>query len=1109
MATDTPTVTTADELERELRTRLRGRSLVFELGADFDDFKRFRKPLFDLLRDSRLHEIERSHPALLAVYIPLAGVFNYEGGELWSKLHPGVRHADNPGATWLQAIRRLRLEPFDRMVEEDNALQWLGRFLAHGGIPKSGLDAFVELIAKEVDAGTADGTELLARWRAEGAGLHMLLQPTRRFLLFGGAPAVDLVDRCIELLRDRARLGHTPEPHEIGLPSYVVEAFERADTPERRNRRAAAVAAVVATPAIELDPYDALGPRVALPTVAGNQLGGQWRVAAGGSVTRVEPSDYTRRGVRISAVPDVEVEFLTHDGLTRRWNFELLGANSVLTFDPQSRVMHRGSSIAADRVWLLVPTGATVCDGSGQVVRQLEALPRPSGDWAGFDVLHLDLDGVDVLRVADAQAQQLAVLPVSAPAARPSVDGQEARGVTSAADAPVYTRPPILRLPGHQGLPEIAISARGQDHEASVLVDPASTDGSFDLRHVLPNDPFGDFVVRIRGALGYDLRERFAIVPGLEIKRPAGIVMPSARDATVEVRAPHLSVAGQPLGEAATLSVDAAEASLVGAEVSAPDGRKSALRITVPRLLWTVVHDTKPALELARHRVRISAEEFEDHLADSLLVHIGQPGVPLRLQLIDRHDQVLGELPTKMSAGSRGRWAFDLGPFAGAIREASGARLTLRLHVGNRSADIADVVRGLRATGIRAVAHDDGVRVHFVQTAAVQDRVLRLWSMYRPWMPAVEASVPDDASLVDIPSSVELPPGPYLAEVGVDDPWVTAGRPPSSAPNVGVINVGTREDALAWLQSLPPDDPPALLARALGRTWGESTFEIEALEEHLAETSHCLAEIIDGAPAGQLPGKAQRAIMSIVGARDSLLLRSLRGAGELLDDDVAMTRLDLRFGDVHESVSDPVDEDVWRAAWRLVPGLASGMELPWFDRDDNAADRCRKHLAWEPAAGPPEVAGAKVGNAELNFPTELLRDLRFNLALKPSGQLDPATRQLATFRWLMYRHECAVAGRLGPDDWVDEFHGLLDDVPCPEELCGLVNDHLAARRGPRGTFRAADAPAVLLAAAAHFRWGTTTKSVGLSALEQALPWAVGFVRADQCLINALQQLNRQ
>ena len=415
--------------EKILRERLQGHRMVFELGLDEDEFRRFRRPLFVALRRQTVEMVARQFPALLATYMTYAGVLLYQGGDYWGSLHPSLKEPEaEAGRHFMDAVGALGLERFDRIVTEERAWRWVSRILAQGGIPRSCLAPFADLVVREVEAGAPDGAALLATWRTRGALLTQLHVPTRRFLLYRRQEAADLVDRCIELVRDGAGLGKQPTAADAGLPQYVVDAFAAVATVQRTARQR--VGESVPRPQIRLEPYDGLGAVVALPRVASDQLGGVWRVEAGGQVHRHEPSSYASDTVRLPPAQSVEAEFLTAEGIRRRWSFELLGSRAVAFFDPATQQLMRVSgALSASEVWLLcaagVNIGARFADGV-RPPREIQALPPPSGWWNGFVLHHLDLDNVRELVLDDGREATVRIL-VAPPRARPALRGPATR----------------------------------------------------------------------------------------------------------------------------------------------------------------------------------------------------------------------------------------------------------------------------------------------------------------------------------------------------------------------------------------------------------------------------------------------------------------------------------------------------------------------------------------------------------------------------------------------------------------------------------------------------------------------------------------------------------
>ena len=306
--------------------------------------------------------------------------------------HPALTAQNlDPGYEFLRALRSLELETFDQLVEQEQAHRWVTRILAHGGIPRSCLQPLLELLTKEIAAGAVDAAELLASWRVHNARLAGLHQPTRRFLLYGGQPSVDLLDRCLELMRERRSDRAMPSAQESGLPQYLVDAIA-ALRPDRIRRPGTGRGLAVPRPVVRLDPYSGLGPTIVLPAVASELADGSWRVDAGAALSRYEPSALTDTPMRLSPARSYSVEFVSSDGERRLFTFEALGRLPVLLLDPDTeRLLRDPTMLAADEAWVLSPPGmelrARRSDSSEPVeLRHIQDLPEPAGAWAGWSL---------------------------------------------------------------------------------------------------------------------------------------------------------------------------------------------------------------------------------------------------------------------------------------------------------------------------------------------------------------------------------------------------------------------------------------------------------------------------------------------------------------------------------------------------------------------------------------------------------------------------------------------------------------------------------------------------------------------------------------------------
>ncbi len=320
------------------------------------------------------------------------------------------------------------------------------------------------------------------------------------------------------------------------------------------------------------------------------------------------------------------------------------------------------------------------------------------------------------------------------------------------------------------------------------------------------------------------------------------------------------------------------------------------------------------------------------------------------------------------------------------------------------------------------------------------------------------------------------------------------------------MSIGEREQFVDWLETLDPADPRTLISWVLGRYRGETAFPIERLSEAAREVAISFMTLLEDTGTGQPSGTRFAALGSVVSARDAVLAEVLAQAVELENRNAFLDRLDLRLHEFMDPTSDELDDRLMTTVWHATPSIAALLDLPWTSLDERVADRCRLHLGWLPG-DPIDPSGARVRQLELKAPAQQLRDLRFTLGLRPAGLLDPQTRMLGTFDWLLAEHERSVRDdERGPRAWFFKHQGLLslESAAVPDNILDLIRQHLEARMPPYGTEPWAAVPAMLLAAAVHHRWSPQMhKHAALTALEEALSWGRQLIRSDGAMLTAM------
>jgi hypothetical protein len=985
----------------------------------------------------------------------------------------------------------------------------VSRILAHGGIPASCSREFADLVVREVSNGAPSGQELAGLWRARKSQLPTLHKPTRRFLVYGGDPATDLLDRCIELLRSHGSPSDSKLAAESNVPAHIVEAFSGMSSTSLASARRQ-VAVGIPLPRLQLDPYTGLGPTVVLPNVPSDKLGGAWRVSDGSSLGRYAPSAFATSTVRVSPTRSVEVEFVGVHDEQRRWFFECLDRIPAMFFVPETGDLIRSvGSLQCDDVWVLHPESTEIRLGSGEnggsAPRAIQELPNPGGAWKGFVLSHIDLIGIDQLEFVT--GPEVLKKPVRRADEKPDVAGDLVEGARTRQGHRVFASVPELRLgvsgEGRSGTWNVQLV--GPDGSRSITLDRPEEAFALDQLE-LPN-AFGEYRLTVRGPLGADLSTEFAVIPGLDLKAPEFTAFPG-EDVSVRVRAPNVSV-GQGVEGEATEVEPGLNDSLVEIPLAETSGRALELVARIPRLLWTVVHESKPSVEPQSQPLQVGKEEFDDHLADLLLVSVGRQDIEMYLELRGPEGKKLAASERVGSTGLDGRWAFNLGEFSDLIRASTSGRLALELHVGARTAHVADIVTPVEISRfVAATAGSDDeleVSIQFVQDRPVDGRVLRLWPELRPWANAVTAPIPDGATQVTLADAEKIRPGPHLAEVAIEDPWRSPKRPSPDSSGTRVIDVGTSDDLDQYLERLEPGDPESLIVLALSGRFRETTFEIEQLSEHSSKLASAIRNDLSRTPLGAPTPRSMDRLLSIAGARDQILCNVLLAAAESEASDFELARLSLRALGTVEPKNDPVHDAEMAALWSSNPAIAAKIDLPRASNNPDAMDRCRTALGWGPGDPAPSPAGARLNQLLLSMDSNQLREIRRTIGVIPGPVLSAEALQCASFDWLIANND---RDDNFAQNWFYSHRHLAEHSPTADpELREVFEATAATRERERGTEEWASLPRVCFYAAAHFVWESPEWYSALAALDGLAELAPSLIVHDLLLVAVLAKPN--
>ena len=1092
-------------MEADLRIRLRGCRLVLEAGLD-DSTVTSVAAAVRLLTDEEhpsLTLVSR-YPALLVTYLVAVGIHRYDG-TFWPHLPDEELDADVLKAGFIVALERLDLETFADLEEREGWHRFVGPILAHGGIPRYSLGDFFRVLLRDLRRyGSGSAEELVALWRTRQTAFENVDRPVRRFLLYGGGPAVDFLDRCITLARLSRDQALAASPADLGLPEHVVEAYVQALGTSQPTLSRAASAVVVPRPRIRLDPWDRVGPVLELPATPRQLDGARWQVNSGDRTRAIEASTSDDTVVPLNPAPVWEIEFNSRD-VERTFAFECLGTTPVVCFNPSSGAyLDEARPLAVDSVWLLLPSGARLraIDAAGQADEAvvIERLPTPMGAWRGFEVFHVSLENVAQLRIAiESQGTSGdAVVRVGRSMDRPSIVDNSALATWSAEGLPVYPGPPHLRVPTIPGVTldrwTISMTTAGERRVATgaELMSPA---GLVETGRLLSAVGPARAELHVRGPLGSDLRTTFVTVPGLRIERPTDVVLPQAEQSVrIKVSAGEdVSIDGSAPGIAVDVRVPVG-ATVAQVEVSG-GVETIGLRIGVPKLAWALMHRRGIGV-LSTKLVAVDRDDLECGDAQAILVSTGVAETAVHVS-VEADRMVLAETAWERTGGVEGRWAADLAPFRDAVRISPESRLDIALAIPSGRCLAGHVVSRLIASEITVMLDESTgeLEIRFVEGRHLRRRVARLWSRQRPWEPALVFAIPDDQDGIATLASPTFAPGDYRVQIAVDDPWFSASRPRRGADGTADLTIGSVAAVARARKALEFGTPVELLELAV--ITGRVPEEIDETDlPGLASQALLAAGELLGEGSVTDASRALTVVTRILFTDPGLAIQAIANAlrAETVDPRTVV-EMSLDVLPALGAVGGVDDRDL-RLVWQAAPSLGAFADVPRaVIGDPEAQDRCAQFIGWRPGD---EVPSPRPGlqRVYLGMTAGLLRTIRDMVGLVPRHAIADDTYALANFEWLL-----AVAADDQPiRTWWRSFGWLATD----SLGAGLPQEHLAARKSEfHPDFPWRDLPQAVLAAAVHIAAGTESAPEAVDALRGALAFASRLVLHDLVLARVL------
>jgi len=660
-------------------------------------------------------------------------------------------------------------------------------------------------------------------------------EPIRRYLLYGGRSAKEFLVSSISLAHRSRTTGKVPDANEVGLPERVVTAFEHWWTQyidelreqAQLDERETATGQRFRTPIISLDPAMA---EIIMHFHAQHYLASAGGTSAylevAGSISDSRCQTFPLRvyGKTKDLVETEEREFPLRFPADQ-YEFGLKSDGNVIR---QWKVAGMHEELPRGKVWFLVRQDFSIEPADCILVEGRSLY----GQWKDYVFRELNLEQVDELQIVDDQGRRF-LISVSSEVLRALhfVGGQRLEGVDSEGAEIYVGPPPCIRVPIEDEaelrlwrlfiFPDEEDSLEDRKHyrlsELQEALDAHAGEGWVDVlladETLLGQRPVGRFKIRVRRPPYTDWRSTFCAVPDLQIEFDRDIYPPYEAEKTPIVHAKILvaeraEFAPQPPAELFgteenlyAVRIDGTENVLRGTLRLRPPDRgdqRVPLTISIPKVKWRL-----QGLEDDQHAMWCDTVEevwFGDwETAPELFLIVALPPfVDGRLELRLDGDSA-GEQERDLREGKA---RFDLLAFGDALRAGPSVQaFTLTLsesQFGIEHAPLFKVRTRWEVANVECVQESEGrtiiLSVTWTEKGRIggKDRIVRLWSASGvPSEPIVERKVLEGMRVTLRASVRDLPPGAYLLQLTVEDPWSTTevSCPAQNAPNTWKVHV--------------------------------------------------------------------------------------------------------------------------------------------------------------------------------------------------------------------------------------------------------------------------------------------------------------------------------
>lgn len=820
------------------------------------------------------------YPTCAALYLVYAGIELYEKGEFWPKVYENISISPKTYPIWAQRfiafLEKNKLPTFSDI----GGYRYITPILGHGGIPTYCLpDFFKYVLSRAVHSTEMIGDDILNDL-ADTTRFYVD-KPVQRFLTKGGDYAFDFVNRCMEMAQEY-RSHKLVAPEFVGLPARIVNHYiewvqkEVAAGMEEDGH-------FLRSPSLQYQPYE-LGIVINLPAqrLKGWVQTAEWKIISDkGFLKRVRhPIRYINGNSEIKEqelplLPSEEYRttFLADNTEIRTWVFTIPRNKPFLAFQPDNGRRIRTEGISGEETWLVLKHGWTIQTGE---VKVIEELPPLGTLWRDYRGLLVQFRRSPQLILRGPEGETLTV-PILNKLVKPRLVGGKVFAHSEISDCQIYSNElPYIRFPHPvDDQPtrnwwdkwSVSVEYNGEAElthmfQVSDFLEQLSIDEFYSL---LPLDSInllhkkvGQIKLKIKGPIGYDAILQFIAFPPIDFRLlgnnpwPVGITgspnikflwtMPNQYSLSLSAASSRtLNDFKNDRGLINTTGELLARALNITGELHCSPSESYGFAKLIRPVRWGWIGlDQRGTVQWETSVRKINLLDWENYPDTTLIIQFTNEITSAYRGEITLRDVTRKELytvPFDLSSTKYHKFTLSRWHDAVAISQSPTLYFLVRIFEGSTLLTEfcpAEIVKKWEVTNLQVLPEDLRGRsfsvcnVFWEESFRIIGKMLRVWSVWRPWEEPRTFEIDEDDSAIRIElSSDDLNPGIYrfeIAQLPVVDDF-------SEDPVVGSFPVGAKVYDLKvktseWHQYLLslPEDVSGDLEKYLARTYPNKNY---------------------------------------------------------------------------------------------------------------------------------------------------------------------------------------------------------------------------------------------------------------------------------------------